>query len=330
MTMMGALYVDRRGSEVSFERGAIVVREPNSSPRSVPLTLVERVVLIGNVRISGTVLTRLAEAGASIICLPGRGQRRSASLAGLSHGDAVRRLGQYHLATDHSSRLGWALRLVRLRLIGQRRLLGAARRCRPDLRAPLVAAEQKIGKAGRELNESTLSHEQLRGQEGAATSAFFTAYARVFPAKAGFEGRNRRPPRDPVNAALSLGYTLAHGDAMRASLANGLDPAVGLYHQPAWNRDSLACDLVELTRARVERFVWRVFAERVVTPDSFTSSSEAVRLSKGARQSFFARWERDASIHRRWLDRAARVLAHECAHQGRIATDRIADDDPGE
>lgn len=326
---MGTLYVDRRGTKLSFERGALVVREPDMSPRSVPLSLVERLVVIGNIGISGSLLTRLAENGTALAFLPGRGQRRSAFLLSSGHGDAVRRLGQFHLATDQPSRLYWASRLVRLRLAGQRRLLRAGRYRRPDQRAPLFAAEQVIRSAQYAIVNACHNRDQLRGQEGSATAAFFRGYAALFPDTAGFSGRNRRPPRDPVNAALSLGYTLVHGDALRSLVGNGLDATVGVYHEPSWNRESLACDLVELARARVERFVWRLFAERVVTAQSFSRSGEGVRLVKSAREAFFASWESQATTHRQWLARAARTLARECARIGRTDVGREPDEHPG-
>lgn len=324
---MGTLYIDRRGSELEFERGALVVREPESGPRTVPLNLIDRLVVIGNARISGSLLTRLAENGTAVAFLPGRGQRRSAFLLGMGHGDALRRIGQYRLATDASARVLWSGRIVRLRLRGQLRLLRRARRIRPDRRAALIAAERTILQARRALRMTDQSRERIRGHEGSATAAFFRGYVTLFPDSAGFSGRNRRPPRDPVNAALSLGYTLLHGDALRSLSANGLDTTVGLYHDPSWSRESLACDLVELARARVEAFAWRLFAERIVTADSFSRSGEGVRLAKRARQRFFASWEEQAWTHRRWFERAARVLARDCAALGAIQSAGIMGDD---
>ena len=324
---MGTLYIDRRGTELEFERGALVVREPEAGPRTVPLNLVDRLVVVGNARISGSLLTRLAENGTGIAFLPGRGQRRSAFLFGMGHGDAVRRIGQYQLATDASGRRVWSARLVRLRLTGQLRLLRWARRMRPDQRAVLTAAEHRIVQVRHALHTPDISREQIRGYEGSATAAFFRGYVTLFPASVAFAGRNRRPPRDPVNAALSLGYTLVHGDALRSLTAQGLDTTVGFYHVPAWSRESLACDLIELARSRVEGFTWRLFAERTVTAESFSRSGEGVRLAKSARQRFFARWEAQAHVHRRWLERAAGVLARECAAVGAVQTgQRVTDD----
>jgi CRISP-associated protein Cas1 len=76
--------------------------------------------------------------------------------------------------------------------------------------------------------------------EGAAAAMYFEAYQQIFPADFKFNGRHRRPPPDPVNALLSLCYTLIHHEAVNALKMYGLDPMLGFYHQPYYGRDSLA------------------------------------------------------------------------------------------
>ncbi|MCG5541928.1 MULTISPECIES: CRISPR-associated endonuclease Cas1 [unclassified Halorhodospira] len=313
---MGTLYIDRRGTHLTLAHKALTIREPEARPRSVPLSLIDRLVIIGHVELSSGVLTALAERGVGVVLMPARGQRRSAFLRSEGHGDAVRRLGQYRLAQLEPERQAWARQLVRLRLAGQQRLLAGALHQRPDQRQPLTAARREIEAAHAAVRRQAPAGEQLRGQEGTAAAAFFRGYATLFPEALGFAGRNRRPPRDPVNAVLSLGYTLAHGDALRAATAAGLDPAIGVLHQPVWGRDALACDLTELARARVERLTWQLFATQALTRSDFTHSAEGVRLAKAARQTFFGCWERHAGLHRRWQRRAALALAAACAQLG--------------
>ena len=87
--------------------------------------------------------------------------------------------------------------------------------------------------------------ERLRGIEGAAAAAYFQGFTRLFPPSLEFTGRNRRPPRDPVNAVLSLSYTPLHFEAVQAVCAAGLDPLIGFYHELVFGRESLASDLIE-------------------------------------------------------------------------------------
>lgn len=308
---MGLLVIDRRGSRIALDGGSITVREAEERPRRVPVTAVDHLVVIGNITIDGSVCTRLAELGAAITFLPGRGSRPAAVLTAPGHGDAARRLGQYRLTRTEASRLPFARRFVRARVVATRRLLRSALRDRPDQRRTLVQADGRLASILSDLPEAgTLA--SLRGLEGAAARAFFEGYQSLFPAPVRFHSRNRRPPRDPVNAALSLGYTLLHADAVRALHEHGLDPQLGFLHDPAWSRESLACDLVELGRGRVERMVWRLFAERTLEAESFSRDGDGCRLGKTRRAAFFTAYARMAPLHRRWLRRTARMLARTC------------------
>ncbi|MCG5531150.1 CRISPR-associated endonuclease Cas1 [Halorhodospira halochloris] len=317
---MGTLCIDRRGTRLEYKQRALVIRKPDSKPRSVPLNLIERLLIIGSVELSSEVLIRLGEAGVGTVFMPARGQRRGTFLRAETHGDAMRRLGQYQLALSDPKNPYWARNLVRLRLAGQQRLLTCASHQRPDRRYALWPACQTIQSARSAACDPSLSLEQLRGLEGAGSAAFFRGFTSLFPDSLNFNDRNRRPPRDPVNALLSLGYTLAHGDALRAIMTAGLDPAIGFLHQPAWGRDSLACDLNEIARARVERLTWHLFSTRALSAEDFSGSpEEGFRLRKGARHTF---WEVCAQQHRRWLKRAALTLARECARYGPLLDDR--------
>ncbi len=316
---MGTLYIDRRGTRLDFVQRALLVREPEAQPRSVPLRLIDRLVVIGEAELTSSLLTHLSENGTAVVFMPARGQRRSAFLRGDGHGDALRRLGQYRLAFTEPEQPRWARGMIRLRVAGQKRLLASAVRQRPDLREQMLSAQRELEAAHQAVRTQADTLEALRGQEGAAGAAFFRGYVGLFATSLGFTGRNRRPPPDPVNAVLSLGYTLAHGDALRAIMAVGLDPGVGLLHQPAWGRESLACDLTELARSRVEQLTWRLFADQTLRSSDFSDSSEGVRLAKAARQTFFARWEMHAGLHRAWQRRLAQALATDCAQRGAFA-----------
>ena len=100
---------------------------------------------------------------------------------------------------------------------------------RLDARYELTHAIRALtGILGQVDHKSTLP--ELRGLEGAAASLYFSALGALVPKSLGFQGRNRRPPRDPVNAVLSLTYTLLHTEAVLAAHRMGLDPYVGFFH----------------------------------------------------------------------------------------------------
>ncbi len=107
-----------------------------------------------------------------------------------------------------------------------------------------------------------------------------------------FDGRNRRPPRDPINALLSLGYSLLSKDLTIICAGVGLDPYLGYYHQPRFGRPSLALDLMEPFRPLVvDSTVITAINNRMVTPDHFLSAGEAVALTAEGRKAFFRAYE---------------------------------------
>src|SRR5690606_21832215 len=136
---------------------------------------------------------------------------------------------------DDEKCLAAARGIVAAKLLAQYRALGAHRRRRPDLRRPLTRAMAVVGERWRTL-PSAQNLDTLRGVEGAAAAAYFGALTHLVAPSWNFNGRQRRPPPDPVNALLSLTYTLLHGEAVRALLGHGLDPALGALHALDYGR----------------------------------------------------------------------------------------------
>jgi CRISP-associated protein Cas1 len=315
---MSTLYLDRRNCALEIEGRILAVYIDGQRETTVPLHLLERIVLRSNVAIGSSILPRLAELGIAVIAFGGRFGRLHATVLGGIHNDAARRVGQLRAYDDPTFRNRWARRLCLGKVRGQRRLLAAAAVARPDQRHALIKAIQAQDQAlARIRHEPELGAEQLRGIEGAAAAGFFHGYTQIFAPALEFTGRNRRPPRDPVNAALSLGYTLLHNEAVHAAQVAGLDPMIGFYHELDFGRPSLASDLIEPLRSQVEQWVWDCFRERVLRLEDFTHEGDACLLGKGARQRYFAGYEVFARPRRRLLRRWCGKLAVALALRGR-------------
>lgn len=308
---MGTLYVDRRDITLGLEPGRLVLREAGSKGRAVPLNLIDRVVVRGAATLDTALLGALAERGIGLACLSARYSRRTALLLGPGHADARRRLGQYRLCSDPALCLAVARGLVDGKLAAQRRLLATALDARPDARKPLGDGLARLDALVARIAAAD-SLNALRGLEGAAAAAHFGALVVLFAPALGFSGRRRRPPPDPVNASLSLGYTLLHLDAVRAAHGAGLDPLLGCLHDPAYGRESLACDLIEPLRPHLDGWVWGLFRDRVLRPEHFSASGDAVLLGKAGRQAFYGCFEVWARAPRRWLRRQCYALARQC------------------
>lgn len=137
-----------------------------------------------------------------------------------------------------------------------------------------------------------------------------------------FTRRNRRPPRDAVNALLSLGYSLLARDCALAAHAVGFDPYVGFYHQPRFGRPALALDLMEEFRPLIaDSVVLTAINGRTIRPEDFVQAGDAVNLSVNGRKRFFSAYEQRLSAtivhpvfdyqvsYRRALELQARLLA---------------------
>ena len=321
---MTTLYIDRKDIELNASNGVIEVREPAGRRSTVPLARLERVVLRGRARVSTSTLGAITDAGAGVLVLSGRQNRHLATCVGRPHNDVLRRLGQFDAYQDLQARNQWALALISAKINAQRRLLEKALNARPDKRRKLTRAIAQLDALhARTVQEAArLDIPSLRGIEGAAAAAYFKGFAVLFPPSLGFDRRNRRPPRDPVNACLSLGYTLLHFEATLACHAAGLDPLLGLYHEPAYGRDSLAADVVEPFRPHVDEWVWTLFRNRCLTKEAFREAQGGILLGKAGRRHFYRRFNPLSCALRRLLRQQLARLARELERRGRSLTVR--------
>lgn len=327
---MSTLILDRSNLAMRQEGAVLALYENGTRRGTVPMKLLERVVVQGSsFEFTSGAMLRLAEHGASVLFLSPRQSRQLAIVLGPGHNDAAVRLAQFRLVSDAEARQRWSQDLVRRKLRRQSALLRHLCEARRDCRKALTAGRRSIERIERSLTGSDVTIEALRGSEGAAAAQYFKALASVFPPGLGFAGRNRRPPRDPVNACLSLAYTLLHFDAVRAAHTAGLDPLLGLYHRPAFGRESLACDLIEPLRPRIDRWIWRLLADRTLRTEHFNADKGACLLSKTGRGHFYPAWDSFAGLHRRHLRRQCSLLARHLRADGERLLEAIPgfDDD---
>jgi len=324
---MATLILDRAQLEIRADGATLAMYENGQRSSTVPIALLERVVIQGRqTRLESGVLLKLAEAGTATLFMSARNSRQVAIVLGPRHNDAAVRIAQTMRISQDAFCSGWTRALVGAKLRRQHALLSDLEQQRPDVRKPLFDAQESLLRIRAQLPETT-ALESFRGLEGAAARAYFAGLAAVFPAAAQFNGRNRRPPRDPVNACLSLGYTLLHFDAVRAAHVAGLDPLIGFYHKPSFGRESLASDLIEPLRPLIDRWIWTLFRSEVLRLDHFQTQKEsgACLLGKAGRERFYTAWETFAPTHRRWLRARCTEFARELRNEGQVWLDFAAD-----
>ena len=313
---MSTLWLDHRDLELRLEPGALVPYIAGARQRPAPLSLLERVVIVGNCQLEARIIAGLAAHGIALAIVNPRHPERRAWLCGSAHGDATIRLGQLAAFHDTSMKYRLAHGLVLAKARRLLRLVRRMKRQRPDAGLPLTHALEQLRNVLEQLRgaarDPAFGWEALRGLEGAASRAGFAALAAVLPPSLGFNGRKRRPPPDPANAILSLAYTLLHYRAAQTAWAFGLDPLLGFLHEPAHGRESLAADLMEPWRPAVEEWIWRLFAEQRLRKEHFSSQSGgACLLGKAGRRIFYQSFERDLAPIFRALRMQTRQLVRQ-------------------
>ena len=303
---MDTLFVDRKGTVLEVQAGRLLLRvsdEPR--PVSLPIRQLRYIAVSTNVSLSSTILLALTAAGVTLVLVHPRKVNEVVVVNGDGHGAVARRLQQARAVQSPSCCLVLARALVRGKLVAYYRVGLRCLRRRPDLRRPLTRLLGQIRSAYGAVADAT-SLDQIRGYEGAAASAWFGAYARLLPPHWQFSTRQRRPPPDPVNAVLSLTYTLLHGEAVRALAAHGLDPSLGTLHEPGYGRESLACDLQELLRAEVDEWVLMLMKQSL-KPTHFAQGEGQALLNKDGRALFYPLFQQRA---KRWRKRCRDLAWH--------------------
>ncbi len=308
---MRALYIDRRDAALGYRDAAIELRVGSEKPVTFPLRGLERLVIGASATLSTGLLAQCWERDIGVLILSGRRNEATARFYGAPHNDATLRVEQALASRNPLLLNEFARRIVAAKLTAQARLLRRLGEGRPGGRAHVRAAVSLCADTGALLaTGDAMTLDAIRGHEGAVAASYFAALAAFMPPALGFAGRQRRPPRDPVNAVLSLGYVLASFEAGRQAQIIGLDPKIGALHALAYGRDSLALDLVEPARPKIDALVQRLFQQRCLRADHFKKEPDgAVLLGKAGRAVFYQAWEDQAAALSRYLRLAAREAA---------------------
>ncbi|WP_272819415.1 CRISPR-associated endonuclease Cas1 [Scytonema hofmannii] len=137
------------------------------------------------------------------------------------------------------------------------------------------------------LVKSQQTIDQVRGIEGLAAREYFACWQKMVGKQWTFNGRNRNPPTDPVNALLSFSYALLKTQVTAAVHLAGLDPYIGYLHEVHHGQPAMVLDLMEEFRALIsDNIVLGVLSKREIQPQDFTESLSAYRLSDAGRKTF--------------------------------------------
>lgn len=312
------LYVLEQGSTVGVSGGRLTVSHQGTELDSMRLLDVSQVNVYGNVQVTTQALRRLWAHGAPILWLSQGGW-----LYGWSQGQPSKNvdLRRAQLSAHLAGGRGLAQPMIAAKIRNQRTILMRNH--------PSGVPESDLA-ALRNLShqcETAERRDELMGLEGTAARIYFSHFAELIhqpdvAAAFDFHGRTRRPPMDPVNAALSYGYALLTKDLVTTCLGVGLDPHLGMLHASRFGRPSLALDLAEEFRPLVaESTVIRAFNNDEISHSSFRVTSSGTAFTDAGRRKFIEAYERRMEeelrhpvfgyriSYRRTLEVQARILA---------------------
>ncbi len=250
--------------------------EQKSVTRKVPIEQIDAVVIHGFGQVTTQAIHLCAARGVAVQWMTAGGKFAAGISA--SPGRVQQRLRQYSALSNQETRLRLARQLVHAKVETQLRYLLRASRGDAAVRAACAEHIERIRESLRRLTVAD-SDASFRGLEGMAAKAYFAAIPRLLGPQVPEEmrplGRTKHPPRDRFNCLLSFGYAMIFTAVHRASLAVGLEPALGFYHLPRSAAPPLVMDVMELFRTNlwempligsVNRMQWDVEHDFIVSP----------------------------------------------------------------
>jgi len=265
---MNIAYIDKKDALLKVENKTLKVDE-----QKIPLRLIDALVLASSCSLQSRDVVKLTQEGISLLLLSGRGDS-VAIVHGAGSKNAELKLAQFKA---QSRALVFAKYFVTEKL----------KRHAQQLREHEVALDifERL-----ERVEKAESIEELLGLEGSFSRAYFTHYFTLFSKRLHEGKRSRNPPQDPVNAMMSFFYMMTYNLITVRLLSFGFEPSIGFLHQPFRSHNALASDFMELFRADVNAFVFRLFDEKLLESSDF-SKKNGVFLKYDARKKIWGEFK---------------------------------------
>jgi CRISPR-associated protein Cas1 len=289
------LVVQTPGAQIGQRGEQLVVSLKGEEVRKIPGQQVRAIYCYGAIQMTAKAVETCLDLGIDVSYFSPAG-RFIGLLRGLPASGVDARRGQYRLFELPGVRLQLAREVIRAKIHNQRVMLMRNGDV-PERVSRLMANFRDATESARDMTE-------LLGIEGNAAAIYFEQFdtmlklgsAGVSPAEKwhfDWRGRNRRPPRDPVNALLSLGYSMLAKELTGVCHSVGLDPFLGFMHQPRYGRPALALDLMEEFRPLVADSVAISLLNRgELGPEDFIKSANGTFLNDAGRKRFWEAWFR--------------------------------------
>ena len=310
------VYVQNQGAYVSVTGELLRIKSPDGSIRKVRLMDVSDLTLYGNIQVTTQAVRKLCERGIPV-CYLSYGGRFVGRTSGRTSRNVDLRIRQHQAYGSKTATMRIARAIVRGKIKN-----GVVMLRRNHASPPSPVLEEMDGLA--EKCRTVRRYDALLGMEGLAARLYFSEFAGMLKGdeRFDFRDRNRRPPKDPVNAILSFVYMMLSRQAEITVGTVGMDPYLGFLHTPHHGRPSLALDLMEEFRPIIGDSVCVSLVNNgMIRRSDFIRTPFGVAMTDGGRRRVIMAFESrmDETVrhrllgysasYRRILETQARLLA---------------------
>lgn len=307
--LLNTLYITTPDRYISLDGENVVISAERQEIGRVPLHNLERIMLFGGAGASPALMGKCVSESRELVFMS-RSGKFLARVEGEVSGNVLLRRKQYRVADKPQESLEIARNIIAAKLYNSRWVLERTIRDHSmRIDTELFKSKSLFLKNAVDNAMKAENIDILRGIEGEAASVYFSVFDDMILQQKDdfkFNGRNRRPPLDRVNAMLSFAYSLCTSMCTSALEAVGLDAYVGFMHTDRPGRRSLALDLLEEFRAVIcDRFVLTMINKRTISPDHFEMREDgAVLLNDDGRRAFLTAWQnrKDEEIKHPFLE----------------------------
>ena len=280
------LFITEQGSRLVKQGRVLMVYKDGEKVFMYPLENITQLVLMGRVEISTALMSLLMREGVDTLLMTRDGRYKGKVTGPVSKNIFIRE--QQFRERDKPERcLTISRNIIYAKVKNTRNML---RRHHPTV---YKDSRNRIENALKSV-QAVKSLPGLRGLEGSFAAYYFSLFPRLLDGRFPFKKREKHPPPDPVNAMLSLGYTLLFNILYALVEAAGLDPYAGFFHQSSYGHPALVSDLMEPYRAPiVDRLVINLIQKEQVTPEDFTREEEkGMRFREAALKNFVTAFQK--------------------------------------
>ena len=294
---MSYLYVCEQGSVIGYEEKRFHVKSKDGLLKSVPGETLETIEVFGNIQLTTQCMDECLKRGIDVIFYSANGSYFG-RLVSTNHVNVLRQRLQASLSEEFKTTI--AKNIVWAKIKNQTTILRRYARNKDTSTSESITKMIQLGKK----IDLCCDTEQIMGYEGAAARIYFSELGNLIDEEFRFSGRNRRPPLDPFNSVISLGYSIILNEIYGKLEGKGLNPYFGIMHKDREKHPTLASDLMEEWRAvLIDSLAMSMFNGHELIKDDFYQDEEtnAVYLTKDGFKKFIEKMEKKLHADNNYL-----------------------------